>query len=316
MSASGDIEFEHRGPLGLVTLRRPQALNALTLDMIRVFSARLANWAQDSSVKAVVVQGEGDRAFCAGGDIVHIHEGRPAMAHGKNEFGYRFFEAEYSLNRQIKVFPKPYIALMDGVTMGGGVGISVHGSHRVVSERTRLAMPEASIGFFPDVGGSFLLPRLTGEMGLFIGLTGWPLGASDCVRLGIATHFAHSFLNEGLVEALRGADWTNAAPQAVVDAVLSSFDQTPPASEDEDLMNHQQRIDRCFSSATVEAIQSCLGAVGTPWSEKALTLMGRASPTSLKVALAQLRRGAAMTFDEAMQMEFQLSQVFLGKDDL
>ena len=197
---SGDIKFERRGGLGLITLNRPKALNALTLEMIGEMHPRLDAWAADPSVKAVAVQGAGDRAFCAGGDILHIYHGRED---GRNPFGEAFFRAEYALNRRVKTYPKPYVALMDGVTMGGGVGLSVHGSHRVVSERCLFAMPETGIGLFPDVGGSYFLPRLPGQLGLFLGLTGWRLKAADCLYCGIGTAYLESARIEAFIEALR-----------------------------------------------------------------------------------------------------------------
>ncbi len=317
MAIDGEILFEHRGPLGLITLNRPKALNALTMRMIRKMSARLTNWAQDASVKAVVVQGEGDRAYCAGGDIMHIYEERSLDPDAPHQFGHSFFEAEYRLNRQVKVFPKPYIALIDGITMGGGVGISVHGSHRVASERTLFAMPETGIGFFPDVGGSYFLPRLPGKLGLFLGLTGWRLGPADCLFAEIATHYAPSFLNEGLIEALRGADWfSDPAPQ-VVDGVLQSFNQNPPpGDEGTGLAEIYPKLERCFAVADLDATMACLAAVGTPWAEKALGVLGKASPTSLKVTWEQLKRGADLSFDDCMTMEYTLSHAMLMRPDI
>ncbi len=310
MSESDDILFERRGAVALITLNRPRALNALTLEMIEVLHPRLDAWADDPEVPAVVIRGAGDRAFCAGGDVLHIYEGRQD---GRNPFGEAFFREEYSLNRRVKTFPKPYIALIDGVTMGGGVGISVHGSHRVATERTLFAMPETGIGLFPDVGGSYFLPRLPGHLGLFLGLTGWRIKAADCLYCGIATSYLDSAGLEAMIEALAAADW-NARPAAgVVDRVLSehrSDPGPPPLAEARDV------IERCFSADSIEAIVERLRGEADPWSEKALGMLEKASPTSLKLTFRQLQKGRDMGFDEAMIMEYRLSQACTAGDDL
>jgi enoyl-CoA hydratase len=186
LSAGAEIRFERRGPLG------------------RAFKARLDAWAQDPAVEAVVVRGAGERAFCAGGDIRAIWD----SGHGDGVLAARFFRTEYGLNRRIFTFQKPYLALIDGVTMGGGVGVSVHGSHRIASEATLFAMPETGIGFFPDVGGSYFLPRLAGRLGLYLGLTGARLKAADCLYGGIATHYVGRARHDELIELLAGAPWS------------------------------------------------------------------------------------------------------------
>ena len=310
MSGGDDIFFEGLGAIRLVTLNRPKAMNALTLEMIRAFHLRLEAWARDPKVAAVVVRGAGNKAFCAGGDILHIYHGRKD---GRNPFGEVFFQEEYRLNRLIKTFPKPYIALLDGVTMGGGVGVSIHGSHRVASERCLFAMPETAIGLYPDVGGSFFLPRLQGKMGLFIGLTGWRLNAADCCHLGLATHQVPSSAEEALLEALSGASWQEAKAAAVADGVLESFASAPAAS---DLAAWRGGIDRCFGVNSPAEIMAALGAEDADWAAKASTLMARASPTSLCLAFEQIRRGAGLDFDEALKMENRLSLACLQGHDL
>jgi enoyl-CoA hydratase len=308
LSAGAEIRFERRGPLGLVTLDRPQALNALTMEMCRAFKARLDAWAQDPAVEAVVVRGAGERAFCAGGDIRAIWD----SGHGDGVLAARFFRTEYGLNRRIFTFQKPYLALIDGVTMGGGVGVSVHGSHRIASEATLFAMPETGIGFFPDVGGSYFLPRLAGRMGLYLGLTGARLKAADCLYGGIATHYVGRARHDELIELLAGAPWSGDRRAVVEDALASVAGDPGPAP----LAEHRAAIDRCFAGASVEEIVEALQAEAGDWAERMLKALGRASPTSLKITFEQLRRGAAMDFDGAMIMEYRLSQACVARHDL
>src|ERR1700761_7692949 len=185
MSSDAEIIFEQRGAIGLVTLNRPKALNALTHDMCLKLKTQLDVWQANRKVGAVVVQGAGDRAFCAGGDIRALYES------GKAGTGYAFdfYHDEYLLNATIKHFPKPYVALIRGFVMGGGVGVSVHGSHRIADETTLFAMPETGIGLFPDVGGSWFLPRMPGAIGMYRALTGARLKTQDALYAGVATHF-------------------------------------------------------------------------------------------------------------------------------
>ena len=184
------VLFQQRGPLGLITLNRPQALNAADADMARAMLNQLAAWAQDDRIHHVAIQGVG-KAFCAGGDIRAVYEmGADAM---------RFFKPEYDLCRMIHAYPKPYVALMDGITMGGGVGISIYGSHRIATPNTLWAMPECAIGFYPDIGATYFLPRLAGEIGTYLALTGARLGPGDLLALGIATGYVEdveNFIND------------------------------------------------------------------------------------------------------------------------
>src|SRR5262245_24142225 len=212
MSANPDILFERRGVAGVVTLNRPQALNAVTHPMVRALAAQLAAWRDDSAVTRIVVTATGERAFSAGGDIRALYElGRA----GRQADALTLWREEYELNTAIKRYPKPYVALIDGIVMGGGVGLSVHGSHRVAGDRFLFAMPEVGIGFFPDVGGTWFLPRLPGELGTYCALTGERLGAADSVASGIATHRVASARLPELAGALCGT--------VPVDALLGAF---------------------------------------------------------------------------------------------
>jgi enoyl-CoA hydratase/carnithine racemase len=308
MSETGDVIFEVRNRTGFITLNRPKALNALTLEMIRAIIPQLGAWQEDSRVKAVVVRGAGDRAFCAGGDVRAVWEagrkGDPMTAD--------FFREEYRLNRMIHVFAKPYVALIDGITMGGGVGLSVHGSHRVAGDRTLLAMPEVGIGLFPDVGGTYFLPRLRGGLGLFLALTGWRLDAAAAVYCGLATDYVPSDRLGDLVAAFEAIDWGSAGADTLVDRTIESFKVAPGPC---DLAAHQDTIDHCFSAHSVEFILTALDEAGDPWAAKVAGIMRKQSPTSLKVTFAQIEKGATLSFDQAMIQEYRMSQAFMAGSD-
>lgn len=298
-----EILFEAKGGVGLVTLNRPQALNALTLAMVGALDIKLRAWAGDPEVRCVVIQGAGDRAFCAGGDIRALYDSGKS---GTGTLTADFYREEYRLNRFIKRYPKPYIALIDGVVMGGGVGVSVHGSHRIATERTLFAMPETGIGLFPDVGGSYFLPRCPGRTGFYLGLTGARIKAADCLYAGIATHHVPFGALDELVEALRGN-----SDGAVTDTVMRFATSPGMASLDQ----NRAAIDRCFAMASVETIQTALEADGSEWAKAARAAMGEKAPICEKVTLRQLERGAALPFEDCMVMEFRLSQRAMAAHD-
>ncbi len=301
MSSRADILFAVRGRAGFITLNRPRALNALTLPMIEAMDARLAAWATDPAIDVVVVRGEGERAFCAGGDVRAIWQ---AGKQG-DPLTREFFRAEYRLNRRIKMYRKPYVALVDGITMGGGVGISVHGSHRLATERTVFAMPETRIGFFPDVGASHFLPRLPGKLGLYLGLTGARLQAADALSAGIANHYVESARLPEVEAALTEAG-TDVGPMLV---------RFAGDAGKADLPERRGAIDRCFAGSTVEGIVGTLTDEGGVWAETVLKDLAAASPTSLKITVEELRRGARLDFDACMTMEYRLSQACLARHD-
>lgn len=298
---SGDgVLIDVESGVAVVTLNRPAAMNALTLSMIETLSANLRAWAGDAAIAAVIVRGAGDRAFCAGGDIRALYD-----AH--NDGGpltETFFRTEYQLNRLIYHYPKPYIALIDGVVMGGGVGVSVHGRHRVLCEKTLFAMPETGIGMFPDVGGSFFLPRLPGELGMFLGLTGHRLRAADCIYAGIGDCYIPISRHEDLIAALRtGGD---------IPATLS--DMSEDAGE-APLLALRELIDRCFSTGSVPAIERALENDDAEGAADMLGAMRGKSPISQMITYRQLRAGAGLDFDDCMVMEYRLSQhVMAGHD--
>lgn len=303
-----------RGPVGHILLNRPKALNALTLPMVDVIVPALKSWAADPAIKLVVIRGAGDRAFCAGGDVRAVWDAglQRKRGEGAGALTAAFFAAEYRLNRMIKCFPKPYVALMDGITMGGGVGLSVHGSHRVTTEKTLLAMPETGIGLFPDVGGTWFLPRLPGKLGLYLGLTGARVMAGDLAYTGIATHHSRSDalddLEKDLEAALNDAPDADAALEAVLGHHAATLDQPTLAA-------HRAAIDRCFTADSVEGILANLAAEGGEWAAKTTATLLAMSPTSLKVTFEQLRRGAALEFDDCMRLEFRMTQAVMDGHD-
>ena len=302
-----DILFERRGAAGIVTLNRPKALNAVTLGMVHALSAQLAAWANDDAVTRVVIMANGERAFSAGGDIRHLYDLGKA---GRQTEALQFWRDEYPLNAAIKNFRKPYVALIDGIVMGGGVGISVHGSHRVAFDRFSFALPEVSIGFFPDVGATWFLARMPGELGTYCALTGERFNAADGVAAGLATHRVPSARFGALVEGLTGT--------VSVDAVLAAFAE--PVGEGP-VMVYRAAIDRLFAGDTVEAILAALdreaasGSADAEWAGKTAALMRTKSPLSLKVALAQVRLGATCDFATCMRTEFRIvSRIVYGHD--
>jgi enoyl-CoA hydratase len=308
LSDGDDIRLARRGGLVVVTLNRPRALNALTMPMCRAIDDGLKAWQADPSVHAVLIKGTGERAFCAGGDIRWLYgvlttEGVAAAV--------RFYALEYPMNARLHHFAKPYVALLDGITMGGGVGVSVHGSHRVVTGRTVFAMPETGIGLFPDVGATYVLPRLPGRLGMYLGLTGARLGAADCLYAGIGTHHVESGRLEALEEALAAADLSGDA-FAAVDRVLASFRSDPGAAE---LSSLRARIDRSFGQASLEGILEALAADSSEWGRGQLEQLEGKSPTSLAVTFRQLCSGATLDFDAAMRLEYRLVHRFMAGHD-
>jgi enoyl-CoA hydratase len=277
-----------------LTLNRPKALHALNQEMCDLITAALLDWRNDPDVTAVMIDHTGERGFCAGGDIRQIAEG----GHGDGAAAAAFFLAEYRLNHLLFVYPKPVVAIMDGVTMGGGVGISAPAQYRIATERTIFAMPETGIGLFPDVGGGWFLPRLPGQSGMWLGLTGARLKAADCLLLGIATDYVVSAQIDALKVALL------ARPEAI-DAVLTEFEDDAGAPP---LAKVQDQIDRIFHGDSVGAIQIALAADGSDWALAQLAILKTKSPQAMKITFRQLREGARMaSFADEMAVEYRLA---------
>ena len=304
MSDEPEIICEIRGSAGFVLLNRPKALNALNLPMVRELAKALDAWEYDPAVTRIVVTGAGEKAFCAGGDIRSLHDLGKA---GQYDEMLAFWREEYILNARIQGYPKPYIALVDGIVMGGGVGLSLHGSHRVAGERWLFAMPEVGIGFFPDVGATYALPRLPDHAGIYLALTGDRVGQADALALGLATHAVASARMAELAEALTGSE--------PVDATIGRFAVDPGPGK---LAPERATIAHCFGAATLPEVLARLdakAAAGDAFAAKALATIRAKSPTSVAIAFEQMRRGASLGFAEAMQLEFRIvSRIPHGHD--
>jgi enoyl-CoA hydratase len=308
MAFSGDdILFERRGAAGLITLNRPNALNAVTHGMVRALRAALDRWASDAAITRVVIMAAGGRAFSAGGDIRALYDVGKA---GRIDEALQFWRDEYPLNMAIKNYRKPYIALIDGIAMGGGVGVSVHGSHRVAGDRFSFAMPEVGIGFFPDVGATWFLPRMPGELGAYCALTGDRFGSDDAVSSGVATHRIASTQFDAVLDGLTGT--------VAVDAVLAAFANR---EEEGPVAQRKSAIDRLFAADRVDAILDALDREGqsksadAEWAQRTAATIRTKSPLSLKIALAQVRRGKNWDFETCMRTEFRIvSRIVEGHD--
>jgi enoyl-CoA hydratase len=308
-----DILFGRKGCVGTVLLNRPHALNAFTLGMYRKFEPMLRSWANDPDIHAVLVEGAGDRAFCAGGDVRAVYEAGKGIS-GDPSFTSVFFVEEYRILPLIHHYPKPYIAVIDGITMGGGAGVSVNGAYRVATERTMFAMPETGIGLFPDVGATRFLNLCPSHIGRYLGLTGTRLGAADMLYCGLASHFVPHERVSDLIAALAGTAWEPGHEQAQVDSVLSRFaaDPGPPP-----LAARQAVIDRCFAGETVEAILNALQSETRDpgWAAETRAILLTKSPTSLHITLRQLVLGRGFNLEDALKLEYRMTQHVMAAHD-
>lgn len=307
MFTTPDLTVHRTGKAGVLTLNRPQALNALNHDMVRAMRDQLEAWAIDPAIEVVLVRGSGDRAFCAGGDIRQIHDLGKVEGKAGTPEQLAFFAYEYRLNAYLHRYAKPLVALIDGIVMGGGVGVSVHGPWRVGSEKTLFAMPEVGIGFFPDVGGTHFLPRLRHEVGSYYALTGERARQADAYAAGILTHCVPSARLDEL-EAALGAG-------GKVARTLGRFHQDPGEAP---IAPHLKAIERLFSGLSVEEILSDLDREDGPsrdFARKAASVMRAKSPTSQMIALHQMRIGRDMDMDACMVTEFRIvSRIMRGHD--
>lgn len=304
-----EVLFEVHQNAGLITLNRPKALNALNLNMIRTMHPVLKEWEKDPNINVIVMKGSGEKAFCAGGDVRAIAEER----NSGGELSKQFFKEEYRLNLEIGSLQTPFVALIHGITMGGGVGLSVHGKYRVATEKTLFAMPETAIGLFPDVGGGYFLPRLQGKLGLFLALTGHRLKARDVFHAGVATHFVESkelpYLED---EILKLAKPTS---DHLVHLIQSYHKKCDKESEEFSLAGEIKAINRIFLCDTLEGIFQALEEEGSEFSLNKLETLKRMSPASMKVTLRQLQEGAKLTLAEDLIMEYRISQQCMAEDD-
>lgn len=285
--------------VGRIVLNKPRVLNVLDPEMIAAIDRALSAWRDDASVRLVTIEGAGGRAFCAGGDVRLI---RDNVLRGDAAASEAFFCAEYRVNRMIAEYPKPYVALIDGLSMGGGLGLSVHGSHRVVTEHAVMAMPETAIALFPDIGASYFLPRLPGRFGLYLALTGARVSPGDAIHTGLATHY----VPRAALEALK----TAFAREGM--AALATHARTAPEGL---IARDRAAIDRCFAPDDVMEILRALEAEGTDWARHTLETLRRMSPTSLCVTAELLKRGARMTLPECLETELRLTRGVIRHPD-
>ncbi|MFE0151564.1 enoyl-CoA hydratase/isomerase family protein [Nonomuraea sp. NPDC059007] len=297
-----DIETRQDGRLGHILLNRPKALNALTHDMVRHIDAALRAWESDETVQAVLISGAGERGLCAGGDIRSIYQD---IRQGGGDATAAFWRDEYLLNARIARYGKPYVALMDGLVMGGGVGVSAHGSVRVVTERTRLAMPETGIGLIPDVGGTFLLSRAPGDIGLHLALTGTTIGAGDAIACGLADHFVPS------------ADLPAFRRSAAAHGVTAALEAHAVPAPEGSLPEQRSWIDVCYAGESVPEIVEQLLDIGESAAKEAAEQIAAKSPTALRVTLRSLRRAGLLgSLEEVLDQEYRVSCRALGHPDL
>ncbi|MCR6032795.1 enoyl-CoA hydratase/isomerase family protein [Nocardioides sp. zg-579] len=288
------------GRLGRLELNRPRAINALNHEMVGLLQEALDAWREDDAVRTVLLTGRGERGLCAGGDIVSIWKDAKAGTHGSA----RFWSDEYVLNHAIKTYPKPYVAVMDGIVLGGGIGVSAHASHRVVTERSSLGMPETGIGFVPDVGGTWLLSHAPGELGTHLGLTAGSVGPGDAIALGLADHFVPSERLEELARRLAEED---------PDAVLADLAETPPEAS---LPAQRSWIDECYAGDDAAAILARLREHPSPEAQQAARTLAKRSPFAVTTTLRALREAAGLAdLGAALAMELRLTVRFLDVPD-
>ncbi|KAF9431693.1 hypothetical protein BGZ76_011828 [Entomortierella beljakovae] len=304
---AAEADVLHRKHLSSRTfiLNRPTALNALNLSMVRNMTPQLQAWDASDLCKVIVIKGSGEKAFCAGGDVRQVVK----LAHdGKENEALEFFAEEYKLNHMIATLKTPFVAILDGITMGGGVGLSVHAPFRIATEKTLFAMPETNIGLFPDVGGSFFLPRLDGETGTYLGLVGTRLRGIDTVLAGIATHYVPSERLAALEDRLSELETDN---HDVINMAIEDFVSEPKQGHKYALSENRDAIDRCFRFNTVEEIVAALEKENTTFGTETVNVLRTMSPTSLKVTLQQIREGANLGIADCFRMEHQLAHEFL-----
>ena len=310
-TSASEIITEKHESARLVTLNRPKALNALNLNMVRELYPLLKNWDASKKVSIVVVKGAGEKAFCAGGDVLAVTTAAKAAKTGGTDTIHKdFFREEYQLNHLIGTFSKPYVAIIDGITMGGGCGLSVNGRFRVATEKTMLSMPETALGLFPDVGGSYFLSRLKNNLGIFLALTGFRLLGADAWHSGLATHYVRSAdvpeLEKKLLTLEKPTDKD-------VEALIRSFQpKEVPAFT---LAEKLPTIRETFHVKSIEDLCANLEKEGSEFSLKQLKTITKMSPTSLKVTLKQLDKGARMSYSKVFTMEYRLTQRFMEDHD-
>lgn len=296
-----EVHIHRHGAVGHISLARPKALHALTHAMCDAISAALLEWRDDDGIAAVILDHAEGRGFCAGGDVAAV---RRSVLEDGGAAGRAFFLAEYRLNHLLHTYAKPIVAFMDGVTMGGGVGIALPARYRVATENTLFAMPEGAIGLFPDVGAGWYLPRLPGQVGKFLALTGARLDGAECIWAGLATHYLSA-------EVLAEAKARITADPAAIEKVLADLASAPPPAR---LAKNAERIDRLFAGATLDRILADLAADPSDWAGKEWKAVAAKCPASAQVALRQLA-GSPASFADEMALEYRLAARMIVRPD-
>ncbi|XP_027199518.2 3-hydroxyisobutyryl-CoA hydrolase [Dermatophagoides pteronyssinus] len=308
-TSADEVLFETKGDKALITLNRPKALNSLSLNMVRLIYPQLVKWDSDPKIRLIIIKSNMEKAFCAGGDVREIAEKGP-----NSELSRDFFREEYTLNHKISVLGVPYISLINGICMGGGVGVSIHGPFRVATENTIVAMPETQIGFFCDVGGSYFLPRISGKLGIYLGLTGRRLKGLDIQKAGLATHFLPSSHLSALENDLVRIEDANAAK---ISHLLSKYQEQwkDEYKQEFSLKPYIGRINLAFDADSVEQIVQNLEKDGSAWAKEVLEDLDKASPLSLKVTFELLKRGKSLSLPDCLTMEYRVAQNILKHKD-
>ncbi|GAM18943.1 hypothetical protein SAMD00019534_021180, partial [Acytostelium subglobosum LB1] len=310
-----EILFEQKGKSMNITLNRPKALNALNQSMVKTLTPMYRQWHTLRDGDGVIImKGAGEKAFCAGGDIRAIYDGsRPSVLKTGQEPDDSFFTEEYTLNNLIGTSPIPQVSLYNGITMGGGVGLSVHGKFRVATDNTMFAMPETGIGFFCDVGGSHFLPRLPHNTGMYLGLTGAKLKGKDCFVAGVATHYVPIGKMTELQKTLE--NMSNPTAANVAD-VLSTFHEKVDINDANTISNKFEQFDRIFSKGSVEEIVAALEKDGSEWAKQTIAVLNTMSPTALKVVHRQIINGSKLpNLAECLKMEMRMAATFVRNND-
>jgi 3-hydroxyisobutyryl-CoA hydrolase len=307
-STESEVLFDCDGAARIITLNRPKALNALNLSMVRQIYSQMKKWLNDDKAGLVFIKGAGEKAFCAGGDVLSVTQ----SAKSGGTIHKEFFREEYMLNFLIGTYKLPYVALIDGITMGGGCGLSIHGDFRVATEKTLLAMPETALGLFPDVGGSFFLPRLPGKLGMMLALTGYRLKGADVFHSGLATHYVESKNIAEIENELIKLPKSKCNNERI-ETILNKF--TPEHVPGFSLQSHLETINTTFNGKSVENIIEKLNAKGDDFSKKQVDELMKMSPTSLKVTYQQLINGSVSDFPSVFTMEHRMGYHFLEAND-
>lgn len=310
---NSDILFEVNNGIGFIKLNRPKKLNALSYDMIKRLYEQLLKWKDDDNVAIVLLEGEGEKALCSGGDVVHLHEKRYSNI---EEYAFGFFYTEYCMNMLIFSYPKPILSYMTGYVMGGGVGICFGTSHRIITEKTKWGMPEMNIGLYPDVGGSYFLNKMPGHTGRYLALTSNIIGPEDVLHIGAADYYIDSSSWESLRQDIVKKSWIINSAKDELNSVISKYSKKPtitaPITEIEEKINHH------FGFDSMEKIVSSLkesSDKGDNWAKNVINTILKKSPTSLKVTLKQLIKGKKQTMKECFKMELEMSMNFMHYDD-